>query len=285
MKILFEKIRLALLKRTKVAPQKSYASWLAKGYNDQPEVSIIIQSHNKSLQVCHILPKLRSYGNIEIIVIDDGSEITHTKRLAKELTGANEFLLRANDLYENRTYDKAIRLSNGKYIALLQDDDDFDDSQWISKAVNLFNEHPQMAILGGKWPLRMDFNDEEQFAHGLKDHSITDAFSFVPSVNRAPMWIHRELFMQHLHHIDPTFMPFQYDDDELCLRTWLCGLQVGWYDAGFHSLTAGGMRLWNQGFAGEQSRRNGHLLYQMYAHKIDDILTRVNEAITTDKLR
>lgn len=279
MKLLIDKIRLAILKRTNTAPQKSYAAWAAKGYNDKPEVSVIIQSHDKSLQVCHVLPKLRQYPNLEIIVIDDGSNLKHTERLAKALTGANEFLLRANDLYENRTYDKAIRLSNGQYIALLQDDDDFDNVDWIVEALGYFRQHPRLAIIGGNWGLRMEFDDKKQWGHGMRDDVLKSGqFRFVPSVNRAPMWICHDLFEQHLHNIDADFAPFQYDDDELCLRAWLCGLQVGWYDARFRSLSAGGMRLWNKGFTGEQSLRNGKRLYKMYAHHMDEILKMVSES-------
>ena len=279
MKLLLEKIRLSILKRTKTLPQKSYAAWVAKGYNDQPEVSIVIQSHDKSLQVCHILPKLRQTKNAEIIVIDDGSSPEHTQRLAKALTGANEFLLRANDLYENRTYDRAIRMSHGRYIALLQDDDDFDDIGWTDQALLLFGQHPRMAILGGNWGLRLEFDDARQWGHGMRDDTLqSGTFRFVPSVNRAPMWIRRDLFEEYLHQIDPAFAPFQYDDDELCLRAWLCGLEVGWYDARFRSLSAGGMRLWNKGFTGEQSQRNGRRLYQMYADRMDEILTKVRQA-------
>ena len=271
MRLLYEKIKTALLKRSKHKPQKSYEAWIAKGYNDTPEVTVVIQSHNKSVQVCHILPKLRQYKNIEMIVIDDGSSPEHTARLARELTGANEFLLRANDLYENRTYDRAIRMANGRYVALLQDDDDFKDAGWIDKAIALFGQHPQMVVLGGKWGLTVSFDAAKQRGCGKRQDMGGADFRFVDAVNRAPMWIRKDLYEQHLHRIDFRLAPFQYDDDELCLRSWLCGLQVGWYDAGFFSLSAGGMRLWNSAFTKQQMERNGRLLYQMYADKIDEI--------------
>ena len=271
MRLLYEKIKTALLKRSKHKPQKSYEAWIAKGYNDTPEVTVVIQSHNKSVQVCHILPKLRQYKNIEMIVIDDGSSPEHTARLARELTGANEFLLRANDLYENRTYDRAIRMANGRYVALLQDDDDFKDAGWIDKAIALFGQHPQMVVLGGKWGLTVSFDAATQRGCGKRQDMGRADFRFVDAVNRAPMWIRKDLYEQHLHRIDFRLAPFQYDDDELCLRSWLCGLQVGWYDAGFFSLSAGGMRLWNSAFTKQQMERNGRLLYQMYADKIDEI--------------
>lgn len=278
MKLLIEKIKLALLKRTGTTQQKkTHATWVAKGYRKEPQVTFILQSHDKSLQICHVLPKLRQYEDAEIIVIDDGSKPEHTQRLTAALTGANEFLLRANDLFENVTYDKAIRLANGRYIALMQDDDDFDGIGWVETAVRLFQQHPRMAILGGKDGLDIAFEDDRQWAHGGASQAAGD-FSFVTAVNRAPMWINRELFMQHLHHIDFRFAPFQFDDYELCARTWLSGLQVGWYDAGFRSLTAGGMRLWNNALAKEQNERNGHLLYELYAGKKEEISRRVAES-------
>ena len=278
MRLFLEKIKLALLKRSGTSQKKKdHQSWVDKGYRNEPTVTFIIQSHNKSLQVCHVLPKLRQYADAEIIVIDDGSDKEHTERLVAALTGANEFLLRANDLFENVTYDKAIRLANGKYIALMQDDDDFDGTNWVERAVRLFEEHPQMAILGGKDGLEIAFEEDRQWAHGGPSQAEGD-FCYVTSVNRAPMWINKTLYEQHLHHIDFRFAPFQFDDYELCARTWLSGLQVGWYDAGFRSLTAGGMRLWNTAFTNEQAERNGKLLYQLLAGKKEQLRTLVETA-------
>ena len=231
MRLIIEKIKLALFKRTGAVQQKkNHASWEAKGYRNEPAVSFIIQSHNKSLQICHILPKLRQFKDAEIIVIDDGSSMEHTKRLTEALTGANEFMLRANDLFENVTtealtganefmlrandlfenvtYDKAIRLANGKYLALMQDDDDFEDVSWVTEAIELFNKYPKMVILGGKWALDVKFHPEQEKGCGTKREMGDAKFQFVDAVNRAPMWIRKDLYEQHLHHIDFRFAPF-----------------------------------------------------------------------------
>lgn|SRR5574344_107465 len=278
MKLLFEKLKLSLQKRTKLTcNKKSFASWSAKGYNNQPEISFIFQSHNKSLQILHVVTKLRKYTSAEIIVIDDGSDMEHTQRLAKFLTGANEFLFRSNDLYENVTYDRTIRMANGKFIALLQDDDDFDSLKWVSDAVDYFNKYPKMVILGGKGGLDIAFEQDRKYAHGGK-HMEKGDFTFVTAVNRAPMWINKDLYMQYLHHIDFSFAPFQFDDYEICARSWMLGLQVGWYDAKFKSLSVGGMRLWNKAFTEEQSARNGKRLYEMYADKIDAIHQKIENS-------
>ena len=78
--------------------------------------------------------------------------------------------------------------------------------------------------------------------------------------------------------IDYRFAPFQSDDYELCLRAWSCGLQVGWYDAHFTSLSAGGMRLYNNAFTREMTRRNAPLLYDLYHDQTDSIRQMVAEA-------
>lgn len=272
------KIKCALQKRNKTLKKKSYASWAAKGYNNAPLVSFIIESHNKSLQVMHIVEKLRSYPNAEIIVIDDGSGLEHTERLAKGLINANEFIIRSNDLYENVMYDKAIRFANGKYLVLLQDDDDFENLLWVKRAVYYFNNHPNMVILGGRDGLNINLDKNREAIDGDNDIDQDMDFMFVHHINRAPMWIRKSLFIEKLYHIDFNFAPFLFDDIELCLRAWLCGLQVGWYKTEFSSLSAGGMRIWNNSFTSEQSQRNAPKLYKLYADKKDELDSLVAEA-------
>ncbi|MGN0035841.1 MAG: glycosyltransferase [Bacteroidaceae bacterium] len=279
MKLWIEKIRLAVQKRLGLTNnRKSREAWLAKGHLKTPEVTFLIQSHNKSAQVRHIVGKLRGVPGCEIIVIDDGSDGTaHTAALTAFLTGANEFLIRSNDLYENIMYDKALRFANGRYVALLQDDDDFPSLAWVDEALTLLRRHPRMVLLGGKDGLDIAFDDERRWAHGGSYPHAGD-FSFVPAVNRAPMWVNKDLFARHLRHIDYAFAPFQFDDYELCARAWMSGLQVGWYDARFRSLSVGGMRLWNNAFTTEQSRVNGERLYALYADHRDEIHRRVTES-------
>jgi glycosyltransferase involved in cell wall biosynthesis len=267
--LFIHKIYSSLLKRSGIKNnKKSRQSWLDKKYTNQPLISFIIQSHNKSVEIKHIVSKLRKASGCEIIVIDDGSEIIHTKRIANFLQGANEFLIRANDLYENIMYNKAIRFANGKYIALLQDDNQFDNLSWVDEAMNYFSKYPDLVILGGRDGLDFEVVSKD-VAHDVpyKEKNFSNDFSFVHIVNRAPMWIHKKLFDEKLKNIDFNFAPFQYDDCELCLRAWLTGLQVGWYNAGFKSLSAGGMRIWNSQFTQEQCICNQKLLYDLYKDK------------------
>lgn len=273
------KLYCAFLKRSKLRSNKSYTTWRDKKYENRPEVSFVIQSHNKSAQVKYLVSRLRRYSDNEIVVIDDGSDLRHTRSLAKFLTRGNEFLIRSNDLYENVMYDKALRFTNGQYVVLMQDDDDFYDYSWIEDALFFLDFTPDLVILGGRDGLNFLVDDAKKIAFDSPVEGLEKVeFEFVPHVNRAPMWINRELFEAKLKHIDFSFAPFQYDDIELCLRAWLNGLKVGCYHANFHSLSAGGMRIWNNAFTLSQCERNGHLLYKMYKDKKETIDALVAEA-------
>lgn len=280
-----EKVRCALAKRFLKKKQKTYEDWLAKGYRNLPKVSFIIESHNKSLGVRRIVRKLREYPEAEIIVIDDGSSFAHTRALVKFLDGGNEFLVRANDLYENVMYDKTIRFANGRYVVLMQDDDEIARLDWVDKGIRYFERYPDMVILGGLDGLNFVIDEENRWGYvDQYPDKAKGGFRFVHSVNRAPMLLDRDLFLKHLGHIDFSFAPFQCDDCELCLRAWLSGLKVGWYDAGFESMLAGGMRIWNKGLTGFQERKNRGKLYKLYGDKINEITRLVNLA-NSEELR
>ena len=279
-RLFLNRIYWALLKKTRVQNnKKSYEYWLSKGYNNLPEVSFVIQSHNKSLQIKHIVGKLRERANAEIIVIDDGSDLKHTQVISSFMDRANEFVIRANDLYEIVMYDKAIRFSNGKYIVLLQDDDDFKDLSWVDEAVFYFKKYPLLAILGGNNMQDFVIDEKQKFGLGKPyKHVPTEGFHFAHHVDRAPMWLNRDLFDEKLKHMDFAFAPFQFDDCELCLRAWLNGLQVGWYKTHFTSLTAGGMRIWNTSFTETQCHRNAARLYELYKDKKEEVDQLVQKA-------
>lgn len=164
-RLYWEKVYWALAKRVFKRKQKTYEDWLAKGYTNQPLVSFIIESHNKSVGVKRIVSELREYPNAEIVVIDDGSEYKHTKSLMRYLTRGNEFLVRANDLYENVMYDKTIRFANGEYIVLMQDDDEITDLDWVDKGVSYFKKYPDMVILGGLNGLEFVTDDKEKWGY------------------------------------------------------------------------------------------------------------------------
>jgi hypothetical protein len=278
-RLLLFKLYSALLKRSPIKKGKSYGDWAAKGFLDFPDVSFIVQSHNKSVAVMDIVARLRTYPNAEIVVIDDGSKLKHTKQLADFLQGGNEFMVRANDLYEIVMYDKTIRFANGRFVVLLQDDDLIPDMKWLRQGLNYFEKYPDMVILGGFNGLK--FQIDENLKQGSIDKCVdynSTKFQFVHAVDRAPMIIKKSLYNQYLKHLNLAFAPFQLDDAELCLRAWNAGLKVGWYNADFQSLVAGGMRIWNNKLIQVLWNRNAATLYELYKDSVDEITKKVEEA-------
>lgn len=280
--------------------QKTYEAWAAKGYNPTPLISFVIQGHNKSENIVKIVNKLRAYNNAEIIVIDDGSDKAQTAILLDQLTGANEFVLRCNDLYEVITYDRAIYLSRGAYVALLQDDDDFEDLSWVDDAVKYFTLYTDMVFLGGRRGMNMlpmettpdKVRGEYEIVDGygqrknsFKYEFIGDKpehgdFRFVQLVIRAPMWVNRALFIDKIKNIDQSFAPFQWDDAEVCLRAYTLGLKVGLYKTRFDLGVGGtgGMRIWNLDLHHRQDELNAAKIYELYSDKFEQIQTMVNRA-------
>jgi len=280
--------------------QKTHESWSAKNYNPEPIISFVIQTHNKSQIVLKFIQKLRAVKNSEIIVIDDGSEKKESIFLLDKLNGANEFILKANDLYEVITYDRAIYLSRGKYVALLQDDDDFTDLKWVYDAVNYFEKYSDLVFLGGRLGMNMLPYEitadklrgeyEIESGYGQRKNSFKykfvggdsepQNFKFVQLVIRAPMWVNRPLFIDKIKHIDQSFAPFQWDDAEVCLRAYALGLKVAWYRTNFNVGVGGtgGMRIWNTVLHHRQDEVNANKIYQLYSDRFEEFQSIVDKA-------
>lgn len=282
-------------RRNEIRPkQKTIEQWRAKQYICTPEISFVIQSHNRSAAVVDIIRQLRFVDRAEIIVIDDGSEPLHLPVLSAALTRPNDFLLRANDLYDVITYSRAIHLARGTFVVLLSDDDSFQDLSWIDRGLGLMRAAEKMAILGGRNGLSVRPYDRTPDGapgpytaageitgrancykldhHGTLGNTATE-FKFVQHVNLAPMWIRRELFVRELVQFDQQFAPTVWHEAELCLRAWRLGLKVGWYPAGlkWSYYGKGGARIWNSQLVEQQDRENARLIYDRYANVLEEI--------------
>ena len=245
-------------------------------YNEHPRVTAVLQLFNKRQNVEAIFAALHSSPIEEIIVIDDGSRDGALEILPALLTGKNHFIIRSNDLFEIRTYSRALDFARGEIVALLQDDDIPPiGGAWIHDALRLFDQHPKMAVLGGRDGLELKLSNSSNSAdspHQVTYRAVNQndgervdiPFRFVDVVNRAPMLLRRRA-IQQLGGIDNTFAPFQCDDVDMCLRAWKAGLQVGLYSTGFlRDVGMGGMRLFNAATVPTQASKNWRIIYDRY---------------------
>lgn len=65
-RLIWERLYWALVKRFLKKKQKTYGDWKAKGYINDPTVSFIIQSHNKSVQVKHVVKLYDLYSDKDV---------------------------------------------------------------------------------------------------------------------------------------------------------------------------------------------------------------------------
>lgn len=264
-------------------------------YNTKPKISFIIQFFNKKKNIKPLLARLRAVNAEEIIVIDDGSIDGSYKEWPKYLTKPNDFLIRCNDLFEVRTYDRAIALARGEYVCLLQDDDlpPINDD-WVRQAVMFFEIFPQLLVLGGRQGIDMLMPDplkaNEQAIWqrvgdigsraGSSKYRIYDTpsykepasnipFMFVGAINRGPAFLRRREFIE-IGGINQNFAPVQCDDIEVSTRAWLKGYRVGFYIAPFErNVATGGMRIFgNKEISIRQDIINSKKIYDSYGAQI-----------------
>jgi glycosyltransferase involved in cell wall biosynthesis len=262
-------------------------------YNENPRITAIVQLFNKRQNIEAIVAGLLVPVIDEIIVVDDGSSDGSLEILPRLLTGKNHFIIRSNDIFEIRSYSRALDFARGEIVALLQDDDiPPPDGAWVTEALDLFDRHPKLAVLGGRDGLELSLRDSAQDSdestnriayRAVNQHNgqrIDLPFKFVEVVNRAPVLLRRQT-IQQLGGIDNAFAPFQCDDVDLCLRAWKAGYQVGLYATAFvRDVGMGGMRLFNPDKMGPQSRKNWRIIYDRYGKDIADgyFAARVAEA-------
>ena len=110
-----------------------------------PLVSVIMPTYNRAWTLKDAVDSvlLQDYPNIELVVIDDGSE-DNTQELLE--TYKNEItVLRQENKGVSAARNKGIRQSRGEFIALLDSDDAWDKRK-ISCQMEFFKDHPEALI-------------------------------------------------------------------------------------------------------------------------------------------
>ncbi len=277
-----------------------------KIYKETPKLSLILQFFNKRQNIKSIIEALRLTTAEEIIIIDDGSIDGSYEDWIKYLDQPNDFLLRCNDLFEVRTYERAISMARGEFVCLLQDDDiPPRNNLWVEQAIKLFDAFPKLLILGGRGgfdilipdPVAPNTPPEYKIVGDIAgcpgvnkyriyedpiylDPSSGIKFMFTVFVNRAPTFLRREAFLE-LGGINQEYAPFQCDDVDACIRAWLAGYQVGFYPCPFlRDVGRGGMRAFNSKIVPQQSATNWQKIYSAYSPHITngDIQSCANSA-------
>jgi glycosyltransferase involved in cell wall biosynthesis len=94
-----------------------------------PKISVIIPTYNRAKLLSRAIQSVlnQTYSNFELIVIDDGSP-DNTKKIVEEFQKKDKrikYIWQENFGGNSKTINTGIKASQGEYIALLEDDDEW----------------------------------------------------------------------------------------------------------------------------------------------------------------
>lgn len=114
----------------------------------QPKVSVIITTHNRCGLLVNAIQsvKRQTYNNIELIVVDDAST-DKTRDICKSIDGIKYInIAKSESNGGNHARNVGIINSTGKYVAFLDDDDEWLPDK-IEKQVQIFENDPKLSLV------------------------------------------------------------------------------------------------------------------------------------------
>jgi len=116
-----------------------------------PVVSTIMATYNRAFQLEQTIKNIfeQSYNNIELIVINDGSE-DNTISILQKLQNTYDFKIINNkeNLGLQKSLNIGINQATGKYIARIDDHDKWVDKDKLTKQVAFLESNPEVGVLG-----------------------------------------------------------------------------------------------------------------------------------------
>ncbi len=136
-------------------------------------VSVIISTFNGEKYIKRAIESVLSqtYGNIELIIIDDCSTDNTSEIIFGYSRKDSRIVILKNEtnIGSYKSLNKAIRISRGKYIANLDDDDIWRDSQKIEKQTEFLEKHNDYGLVGGGM-IKIDIKNNEIGRYLFPEH-------------------------------------------------------------------------------------------------------------------
>lgn len=130
---------------------------MAKSFSDK--VSVIIPTHNRADLIGRAIQSVlnQTYQNFEIVIINDGS-IDNTEQIVKEFKDPRIiYLVQKENRGTSIAKNIGIKVAKGKYIAFLDDDDDWLTEKLEKQVDKLEKSSPEIGIIYcGYWMLNKE---------------------------------------------------------------------------------------------------------------------------------
>lgn len=115
------------------------------------KVSVIITTYERPSLLKRAIQSVlnQDFTAFELIIVDDGSRTYDMAELVAPLRDPRMFFfLNGTNQGSARSLNVGLSFAQGEYIAILDDDDYWSDSQKLSKQVRFLEEHPEWVVVG-----------------------------------------------------------------------------------------------------------------------------------------
>lgn len=140
------------------------------------KVSIILPTYNRVDKLQRAIQSIleQTYTDYEIVVINDCSSDGTELYLSQYLENP-KFVIIHNEknLRLQKSLNKAVRHASGSYLARLDDDDYWTDSQKLEKQVQALDDNPELGLIGTYYTC-----DKEKVSYPLTDNEIRNQMLF-----------------------------------------------------------------------------------------------------------
>jgi len=158
------------------------------------KVSAIITTHNRSQLAIKAINSVlsQSYNNIELIVVDDASDFEHKDRLiqyARSYKFKYYYICQEDSRGGNYARNKGIEISDGEYIAFLDDDDEWLSTK-IEKQVAFLDKNVDYSFVACGKIYELDYGKEvyEDDVENLPDGNMAEKIIYsIPYTTSAIM--------------------------------------------------------------------------------------------------
>lgn len=118
-----------------------------------PKVSVLIATYNRSQFIGRAIKSVtgQTFKDWELIVADDGST-DDTEKVVRELAGKDKRIRYFKNAHTGRISkisNFGLKLAQGEYIAILDDDDWWSDPEKLKKQVEFLDGNPEYVACGG----------------------------------------------------------------------------------------------------------------------------------------
>ena len=229
------------------ALEESFKNCLETSYL-YPKLSLVLPIYNKESTIKELLELLdkaaSEYGNVETHIIFDGCSDKSEVRARKFYKNKKKYdinFYNTPNIFEVKSNNLGLKKSNGRYVAIIQDDVYIYDRYCFFEAIQFLDKNPRAAILGGLagvnfYPLgtkglrgkgQIIMSEHEAYwrQDEKTDPKLRNRIFEVDACMRGPLFL-RKTFLEKHGYLDEVYAPLYQDDMDICFRTRKYGYKV-----------------------------------------------------------